>query len=359
LIYQDYSHYCFSSNKAKPQTGFTNNQNNRIIQTRFNQLATASLDTVSFTSFDKPTRREKNQIEEINNLVQKHLLQPIKTSVKDVSAAVRLKAYEAILLLDPLKYNKTEKAKLIKAEELATQTMKKYDNGKNIDQFIKDLKQNGFKFYFADDYLPEDLWTDEDFLESWNMDEAEIDDQLETNAPLRVRDVLKNKDCAEIHYERDDCQAMFLFSQNKPSPETFWHEWFHYCQKEVGLFKPNVNPLESRGSAFAKRELETYQFIIKHRNQFKTKLRNLMLDIAIWNSYKDLYHYEKDLAQKEKSKTIVPSGKPDYQMITTHTLNQSMKPLIISNIHSKPVSRERELVKEFENKYTLKLGRAA
>lgn len=255
-------------------------------------------DLVSFTSIQRPTKQEQKLVAEIQKLQGKKLLSAIKEKVKDASALVRLKAYEAILAVAPLKYTAKEKQLLAKAEVMATELIKKYDNGKNIDGYINDLKKEGFKFYFADDILPEDLWTDEEFLESWKMDEDAIDEQLENPVPLAVNKVLKKKDSAEIHYRRKDCKAMVLFNQRKPSPETFWHEMFHYCQKKAGLFGRNVNPSENDGSAFAKRELETYQFIINNRNVFKTPVNTLKLDIAIWNSYRDLYNFEKEGSKK-------------------------------------------------------------
>lgn len=252
-------------------------------------------DTVSFTSIAKPTVREKKEVASIEQFINEKLIQPIKSKIKDASTLIRLKAYEGVKFLDGLKYNPSEKEALSKAERLTIKDINTY----SIPEFIKELKTKNFEFYFADDILPEDLWEDEDFLESWNMDEDDIEYQLTEVRPLSVKDVLKKQGSAEIHYNRKGCKAMFLFNEKNPSPDSFWHEWFHYKQKQAGLMRKNINTDESRGSAFAKRELETYQFIINNRDLLKLSTNAIKKNIAIWNSYKDLYNYEKEYTRKQ------------------------------------------------------------
>jgi hypothetical protein len=306
-------------------------------------------DVVSFTSITHPTKREKAEVLEIERLLQKHLLKPLKEKVDDVSTLVRLKAFEAIKTIEPLEYTESEKKKLLEAQEMALAMIDKYNNGKNVQQVIKDLKQQGFVFCAGNDYLPENLWVDEEFLEAWKMDDEDIDYQLDNEIPLRVKDVLKVKGSAEIHYDRDDCKALFLFNEKPPSPETFWHEYFHYCQYKAGLMNRNANRAESQGSRFAKRELETYEFIINLRNKFKTPARSLKLDIAIWNSYKDLYNHEKEsrksrkIALQELDTTMMPVGAGNISDILS---------MLQSDIEQNDtIKRERSLYKELSLKY--------
>ena len=334
----------------------------RILTNDKNYNAT-SIDTVTFTSISKPTSREKSKVNEIDLLLKEKLLTPIKAFISDASALVRLKAYEAIMLVDPLKYNDKEKSLLEKAKELAMADIAKYDNGKDIDGFIKDLKKQGFVFYFANDTLPKDLWTDEEFLESWNWDLDDIDEQFDYKEPLVVKDVLKKPRSAEIHYNRKDCKALFLFHDKKPTPESFWHEWFHYCQNKAGLFKRNVNSNENQGSAFAKRELETYQFIIANRKTFKTNANDLKKDLAVWNSYKDLYHYEK--ASKKERQAIETLSSETLRELTlkeklfNHINNKfddvsSIHTIIKSDTEVELIDRENQLLKHLLNKHNMK-----
>lgn len=272
------------------------------------------VDVVSFTSIAKPTLREKKEVSVIEKLIHDKLLKPLKAKISDASLLIRLKAYEGIQYLDPLKYNTEEKMALTKAENLTIKDIKAY----SIPELIKELKSKNFEFYFAGDILPEDLWTDEEFLESWNMNEDKIENQLDDPRPLAVNDVLKKQGSAEIHYNRKGCKAMFLFNEKNPSPESFWHEWFHYKQKVTGLMRKNVNTNESSGSAFAKRELETYQFIVNNRDLLKTTTNAIKRDISIWNSYKDLYKFEKDDIKKQ--------AKPAFKEIDI-SLESLIKPL--------------------------------
>lgn len=251
-------------------------------------------DTLSFTSIEKPTRQENDQVAKIQKFLEQNLLDPIKKTISKVSALVNLKAYEAILLLDPLKYTKVEKENLKKTEKMAMAMIEKYDKGNNIPQAIEDFKKQGCKFLLADDLLPKDLWKDEGYLQAWNWSESKIEAQIEDPKPLRVRDVLRKKGSAEIQYLRKDCKALFLFHDKKPTKDSFWHEMFHYCQHKSGLKSATKNNGENVNSSFAKRELETYQFIINNWKLLNLKEDELRLNIQIWNSYKDSYHHEKN-----------------------------------------------------------------
>lgn len=304
-------------------------------------------DTVSFTSIAKPTVREKKEVASIEQFINEKLLNPIKSKIHDASTLIRLKAYEGVQLLDALKLNPAEKEALAKAERVTIKDIETY----SIPEFIKELKTKNFEFYFADDILPEDLWTDEDFLESWNMDEDEIDDQLAEVRPLSVNEVLKKQGSAEIHYNRKNCKAMFLFNEKSPSPDSFWHEWFHYKQKLAGLMRKNINLTESRGSAFAKRELETYQFILNNRDLLKLSNNAIKKNIAIWNSYKDLYNYEKEYTRKQAIPRYIDASFSLEHLIKPLQLDSEEREYLMIDLDA-PLT-ENSMLKALTTKYGL------
>ncbi|MEW5820250.1 MAG: hypothetical protein AB1782_08680 [Cyanobacteriota bacterium] len=332
---------CKDSNNKRPERCIK--IDDQVNHVKF--VKTLNSDTISFKSLTNPTQKEKQEALEIDKLVKKHLLNPIKEKIKDVSAFVRLSAFEAVKILDPLKYVEKEQQMLKKAQDLTMEKIKKFNDGKDISSFIKELKNEGFKFCFADDLLPEDLWVDEEFLNSWKMDEYDIEEQIDDPKPLKVKDVLKKKGSAEIHYERKDCKALFIFNEKPPKPEVFWHEYFHYCQNMAGLMNYKGNKNENTGSRFAKRELETYEFIIGLRKLFNTKANDLKLDIAIWNSYKDLYHFEKE-PQDKKSSRVKQLIERSFELGSTDGISD-FNSISCNNVEEEVIiSRERQLFKE-------------
>ncbi len=234
------------------------------------------------------TPREQDRLESLRRFEKMAWVEPLFDALGDQSLGVRKEAVAALRRMEAVPYGAAERRRYEKVKKLADEALKRYQNGKDIAGAVRDLDQDGYTVLYGSDVVPPRLFSKEALVDH-GLSDDEAGEVRSGETVLRVRALFSKPGAAEFVARRNRSRGFILFADGKGkiSPETFWHEYFHYLQYRNGLFGKTAWGMD----VLFKREMEANQFILDRASRLKVGPKALMREIALWKHNFQGYRY--------------------------------------------------------------------